>query len=72
MFILPSGKCVNDILRSTFHIHFNKLSLTICALSYVSTGKILEIFEKDESRKKKKTNSCPSLFVLKILWRFQT
>lgn len=69
MFILPSGKCVNDILRSTFHIHFNNLSLTICTLSYVSTGRILEIFERDESRKK---NPCPSLFVLKILWRFKT
>lgn len=46
MFILPSGKCVNDILRSTFHIHFDNLFLTICALSYISTGKILEIFEK--------------------------
>ena len=68
MFILPSGKCVHDILRSTFHVHFSNLFLTVCALSYVSTGRILKIFEKDESRKK---NSCSSLFVLKILWRFK-
>lgn len=52
MFILPSGKCVNDILRSTFHIHFDNLFLTICALSYISTGKNLEIFEKKNPGKK--------------------
>lgn len=43
MFILPSGKCVNDILGSTFQIHFNNLSSTICILSYVLTGRCLYV-----------------------------
>lgn len=47
MFILPSGKCVNDILRSTFQIHFNNLSPTICILSHVLTGMILKTSQRN-------------------------
>jgi len=47
MFILPSGKCVNDILRSTFQIHFNNLSPTICILSDVLTGRILKTSQRE-------------------------